>query len=118
MSNLILYLKELDLTTPEKIDLYFSKTEIDVLKTFDEYVGELVYQDWEISDYTPYIFSPTQEVAGFGGCSNIKCKINRADRFTKFSSLYSDVIYLYNGSDLLNHLCKNKKAPASTGTLL
>lgn len=95
MSKLVSYLEELGLTTTEKINTYFLTTEIDVLKTFDEYVGKLVYEDWEISEYSPYLFSPSQEVSGFGGCSDIECRIKRANKFSKFSSLYGDVIYLY-----------------------
>ena len=88
------YLYELGLTSLEKIESYFLKTDIDTILSFDEYIGELVYMDWKIAEYSPYSFAPSMEVSGFGGCSEISCKIRRANKFIKFSSLYSDCIYL------------------------
>lgn len=94
MSKVIDYLYELGLTSLEKIESYFLKTDIDTILSFDEYIGELVYMDWKIAEYSPYSFAPSIDVSGFGGCSEIGCKIRRANKFIKFSSLYSDYIYL------------------------
>lgn len=94
MSKIVDYLHEIDLTSLEKIERYFSETDIDTLLSFDEYIGELAHEDWKIAEYSPYSFAPSMDVSGFGGCSEINCKMQRASKFIKFSSLYSDCIYL------------------------
>jgi len=94
MSKIIDYLHELNLTSLEKIEHYFIESDIDTILSFDEYIGELAYEDWKIAEYSPYSFAPSMDVSGFGGCSEINCKMRRANKFIKFSSLYSDCIYL------------------------
>lgn len=93
MSKIIDYMKELDLTTFEKINCYFTQTPIDVIQCFDEHMGNLAYEDWSIAEYSPYSFSPSMDLSGFGGCSELECKKSRAINFSKFASLYSDTVY-------------------------
>lgn len=104
MSRIIDYLYELDLTSLEKIEDYFQKNDIDTIVSFNEYVGELAFEDWHIADYSPYSFAPSMDVSGFGGCAHLGCKIQRANKFIKFSSLYSDHIYLIVNSITNPHL--------------
>lgn len=94
MSKIIDYLHELDLISLEKIEHYFLENDIDTIISFDEYIGDLAFEDWSIAEYSPYAFAPSMDVTGFGGCAEISCKIRRASKFIKFSSLYSDCIYL------------------------
>lgn len=94
MSKIIDYLQELGLTSQERIEYYFSENDIDTIFSFDEHIGELAFEDWKIAEYSPYSFAPSMDVSGFGGCSGLNCKMQRANKFIKFSSLYSDHIYL------------------------
>ena len=94
MSKIVDYLYELGLTSLEKIRDYFLITDIDTILSLEEYVGDLAFEDWNIAEYSPYSFAPSMDVSGFGGCAEISCKIRRASKFIKFSSLYSDCIYL------------------------
>lgn len=94
MSKIIEYMQELDLTSQEKIERYFFDTDLETLLTFDEYMCDLAFQDWSISEYSPYSFSPSMDVSGFGGCSQIDCKLERAHKFNKYACLYSDTVYL------------------------
>ncbi len=107
MSRVIDYMDEIGLTSIENIKKYFHETEIDVLFTFDEYMQSLVSEDWEIAEYSPYLFSPSLDVSGFGGCAELDCRIKRAERFAKFSCLYSDVVYLFVDSITLPHRTKD-----------
>lgn len=94
MSKIIDYLYEVDLTSLEKIKHYFLRNDIDTILSLQEYVGDLAFEDWNIAEYSPYSFAPSMDVSGFGGCAGNSCKIDRANRFIKFSSLYSDNVYL------------------------
>ena len=94
MSQIIDYLYEVDLTSLDKIRNYFFTNDIDTILSLQEHIGGLAFQDWCIAEYSPYSFAPSMDVSGFGGCSGNSCKIERANKFIKFSSLYSDNIYL------------------------
>ncbi len=93
MSRIIDYMRELDLVSSEKIKRYFMKNNLDTIMSFDKYMRDLAYKDWCIADYSPYSFAPSMDLSGFGGCSGLNCKIERADRFNKFISLYGDTVY-------------------------
>lgn len=95
MSKIISYMQEIGLTDLKKIERYFIKTDINTIKALDAYVRKLAFEDWEIAEYSPYLFVPSFDLSGFGGCDEITCKIRRAYRFDKFACLYSDVVYLY-----------------------
>lgn len=94
MSKIIDYLYEVGLTGLDKIRDYFLTNDMDTILSLEEYVGDLAFEDWNIAEYSPYSFAPSMDVSGFGGCAEISCKIRRASKFIKFSSLYSDCIYL------------------------
>lgn len=94
MSKIIDYLCDVGLTSLEKIRDYFLTNDMDTILSLEEYIGDLAFEDWNIAEYSPYSFAPSMDVSGFGGCAEISCKINRANKFIKFSSLYSDNIYL------------------------
>lgn len=94
MSRLIEYMKEIGLTGQNEIKKYFDTAVLDDVLSFHEYACSAVEEDWSIADYSPYTFAPSMDVSGFGGCSEIGCKLNRANRFAQFSALYGDCIYL------------------------
>ncbi len=94
MSKIIDYLQEIDLLEYQKIDDYFFTTDIDTINTLVDHISTLANEDWTISEYSPYSFSPSMDISGFGGCVEIGCKIKRASTFSKFASLYGDTIYL------------------------
>ena len=94
MSKIIDYLHEVDLTSLDKIKEYFFTNDIDTILSLQEHIGDLAFQDWCIAEYSPYSFAPSMDVSGFGGCAGNSCKIERANKFIRFSSLYSDNIYL------------------------
>ena len=94
MSKIIDYLYEVGLTSLDKVRDYFLTNDVDTIMSLQEYVGDLAFEDWKIAEYSPYSFAPSMDVSGFGGCTENDCKINRANKFIKFSSLYSDCVYL------------------------
>ena len=94
MSKIVDYLYEIGLTSVNKIKEYFLMNDLDTILSLEEYIGELAFEDWNIAEYSPYSFAPSMDISGFGGCAEISCKFRRASKFIKFSSLYSDCIYL------------------------
>lgn len=94
MSKIVDYLYDVGLTNLDKVRDYFLSNDMDTILSLQEYIGNLVFEDWNIAEYTPYSFAPSMDVSGFGGCAENSCKINRANKFIKFSSLYSDCVYL------------------------
>lgn len=94
MSKIIDYLYEVGLTSVDKVRDYFLTNDMDTILSLEEYVGDLAFEDWSIAEYSPYSFAPSMDVSGFGGCAEINCKIRRASKFVRFSSLYSDSVYL------------------------
>ena len=94
MSSVIEYMQEIGLTDIQRIRLYFLENDRDVIFSFVEQIDKLVYQDWSVAEYSPYSFAPSMETSGFGGCAELGCKMKRANQFIRFSSLYSDNIYL------------------------
>lgn len=101
--KIIEYMTELGLTSRENIDNYFFETDIETIQTFVQHARHLAVEDWSIAEYSPYLFAPSAEVSGFGGCCEIDCKLRRASKFIKFASLYSDIIYLFVGSITMPH---------------
>ena len=93
MSKIVDYMKEVGLIDNEKIQDYFFKASIENIVSFHEYIQDLAFEDWDISEYSPYSFSPSMELCGFGGCAEYNCKLSRASIFNKFASLYSDTVY-------------------------
>lgn len=110
MSNIINYMQELGLTNLEVIKKYFMETDITTIIQFNEYVWELALKDWTKPEYTPYSFVPSIDLSGFGGCSEVDCKIERAHIFDKFASLYSDVVYLFVDSITTPHKIEISKS--------
>ena len=98
MSKFINYMKEIGLTDLKKIHDYFMKISLETIVPFHVYMQNLAYEDWSISDYSPYSFAPSMSLSGFGGCAEYKCKINRATTFHKFAALYSDTVYFFVNS--------------------
>lgn len=107
MSQIISYMRELGLTNLERIHDYFFDTDIETIKTFDEYIRDLSFEDWKIAEYSPYLFAPSMDLSGFGGCGEVHCKIDRAIKFNKFSSLYSDAVYFFVESITAPHCLEN-----------
>ena len=95
MSKMVDYIKDLGMTDLEKIREYFTKTKLDTVVSFHEYMLELASEEWVISEYSPYSFTPSLAMSGFGGCAEYNCKIRRASTFHKFSALYSDTVYFF-----------------------
>lgn len=94
MSKIIDYLYEVGLTSMDEVRDYFLTKDMDTILSLEEYIGDLAFEDWNIAEYSPYSFAPSMDVSGFGGCAEISCKIRRASKFVRFSSLYSDSVYL------------------------
>lgn len=107
MSKLIQYLEDLDVKDIGKLRSYIIDNDIDTLQSMLEYVRKLVYMDWEINDYSPFSFVPSMDLSGFGGCTEISCKMKRASNFAKFSALYCDTAYIYVPSITLPHEIKS-----------
>ena len=95
MSKIVEYMKEIGLTDFEKIHRYFTTTNLETVISFHEYIQELAYEEWNISEYSPYSFAPSMSMSGFGGCDEYNCKIRRASTFHKFAALYSDTVYFF-----------------------
>lgn len=101
--KIIEYMAELDLTSQENISSYFMINDIETIQSLVEYVRHLAIEDWSTAEYSPYLFAPSAEVSGFGGCYEIECKLRRAEKFIRFASLYSDTIYLFVESITMPH---------------
>lgn len=93
MSKIVEYMNEIGLTNFDNIQDYFFKSNLETIISLHEYLQELAYEDWSISDYSPYSFAPSMELCGFGGCEEYHCKLQRASVFNKFASLYGDTVY-------------------------
>lgn len=104
MSQIVDYMNELGLTSTERIWEYFQKTDLDTLQSLISHIQNLSLQDWSISEYSPYLFTPSMDTSGFGGCSQMRCKQRRAENFSKFASLYGDTVYLLVDSITFPHL--------------
>lgn len=58
------------------------------------YIRRLIVEDFYIPEVKPYSFVPNDELSGFGGCMEVKCKIRRAKKFATFSALYADYVFV------------------------
>ena len=104
MSKIVEYMNEIGLTNFDNIQDYFFKSNLETIISLHEYLQELAYEDWSISDYSPYSFAPSMELCGFGGCEEYHCKLQRASVFNKFASLYGDTVYFIVNSITNPHI--------------
>ncbi|MEE0311718.1 MAG: hypothetical protein UDW71_06735, partial [Oscillospiraceae bacterium] len=103
-SKIVEYMNEIGLTNFDNIQDYFFKSNLETIISLHEYLQELAYEDWSISDYSPYSFAPSMELCGFGGCEEYHCKLQRASVFNKFASLYGDTVYFIVNSITNPHI--------------
>lgn len=75
MSKIIDYLQEIDLLDYQKSDDYFFTSDIDIINTLVDHISMLIAEDWVISEYSPYSFSPSLNISGFEALS--ACQKNR-----------------------------------------
>ena len=104
MSKIVEYMNEIGLTNFDNIQDYFFNSNLETIISLHEYLQELAYEDWSISDYSPYSFAPSMELCGFGGCEEYHCKLQRASVFNKFASLYGDTVYFIVNSITNPHI--------------
>ena len=57
MSKIVEYMNEIGLTNFDNIQDYFFKSNLETIISLHEYLQELAYEDWSISDYSPYSFA-------------------------------------------------------------
>ena len=79
-------MNEIGLTNFDNIQDYFFKSNLETIISLHEYLQELAYEDWSISDYSPYSFAPSMEL------------------FNKFPSLYGDTVYFIVNSITNPHI--------------
>lgn len=94
MSKVIEYLKEVNLDNRKNIKNYIMNSTTEELVIFIEHLRDLIEQDYVVKKYNPFTFVPNNELSGAGGCSELSCKIERANRFAIFSSLYAEDVYI------------------------
>ncbi|CEQ08963.1 Uncharacterised protein [[Clostridium] sordellii] len=94
MSRTIEYLKDINLNNEESLEHYIWNSPTEELIIFIEHLRDLIEQDYVVKKYNPFTFLPNNELSGAGGCSELSCKIERANRFAIFSSLYADDVYI------------------------
>ena len=94
MNQLISYFNEINILTHEKLEDFIFSSELNVLINFAIEVRQIVEEDFNYNEYTPFSFVPSTELSGAGGCREVNCKIRRAEDFSIFSGLYADNVYL------------------------
>lgn len=94
MSRVIEYLKEVNLDNRNHIKNYIMNSTTEELVIFIEHLRNLIEQDYVVKKYNPFTFVPNNELSGAGGCYELSCKIERANRFAIFSSLYAEDVYI------------------------
>lgn len=94
MSKLIDYLEYLHILTQKQLFDYICENDIKTLNSLVLYIRKLIDEDYEISEYNPFVFVPNGDISGTGGCEEISCRINRAEKFAVFSALYADKVYI------------------------
>lgn len=94
MNELISYFDDLDILSYENLEKYIWESELQMLIDVAVQVRTIVDRMFTYKEYTPFSFVPSGELSGVGGCSEVSCKIRRADNFSVFSGLYADNVYL------------------------
>ena len=72
----------------------FKLSDEKLMMLVDEMQMEVNKSDQNLSEYTPYTFVASSDMAGTSGCMETSCKLSRAHDFSLFSSLYADKVYV------------------------
>lgn len=94
MNELITFLDDLGLLSYENLENYIWKSKLQYLIDGAIQVRMIVDKIFITKEYTPFSFVPSGDLSGTGGCSEISCKVERANNFSIFSGLYADNVYL------------------------
>lgn len=103
MSKLTEYLSELNINTNASLENYINNSNIETIYNLVIYLRQLIDKDFFKPEYSPFSYVPSDELSGSGGCSNVSCKIERANNFAKFSALYADYIFIKLQSITFEH---------------
>ena len=94
MSEIIDYLKEVNLNNPENLLRYIFTSNTQELIGLVAYMRKLIDEEYSVPKYNPFTFVPNDELSGVGGCSSLECKMERAHKFSIFSTMYADDVYI------------------------
>ncbi len=108
MSKLSEWIKSVSWDDPNQVDDYLSSCSIEEFLNLIEYLRNIIDEDYHHYEYNPYTFLPNNELSGFGGCSEISCKLRRARQFATFSAIYADDVFLQ-----LNYITSEHFSPDS-----
>lgn len=94
MHKLIEYFDDLGILSTERLENFVWNSELYILIDTAKYIRNIVNESFVPSEYSPFSFVPSVELSGVGGCNEISCKLERAQNFSLFSSLYADNVYI------------------------
>lgn len=78
----------------DRLETFVWNTDLDTIDAFVKEVQDIIEDDKTKYTYSPFMFYPNQDLSGIGGCYENKCKLERANKFSLFASLYADAIFL------------------------
>jgi len=94
MSKICEYLYELKISNYGSLQKYIANNDIKTIHSLVLHLRDLIDSEYVLEDYTPFTYVPNADISGTGGCQAIPCRISRARKFSNFSALYADRVYI------------------------